>query len=70
MCRRESYYGLRFWLAQRLLEAAHSTLGSVMTGTWGLNAFYRLFGASVGKWTTFRYGNIISVPDMLTAGDW
>ena len=45
-------------------------MGSMLIGTWGASVFYRLYGAKVGKWTTFRFGNTILAPDMLDLGDW
>ena len=69
-CRRNSAWGVRFWLSQRLVECAYSHLGSLLVGTWAMSAFYRLFGAHVGKWTTFRFGNAILCPDQLQIGDW
>jgi len=57
-------------MSQRLVEASYHHLGSLLVGTWGMSALYRLFGAQVGKWTTFRFGNPILCPDQLQIGDW
>ena len=70
ICRRHSVYGVLFWITQRLVEASFRKAGILTIGTWGANAFYRLFGASVGQLATFRFGNCILTPDMLTVGDW
>lgn len=69
-CSHNSSYGVRFWMSQRLVDAAYSSLGFALVGTWGVSAFYSLFGAAVGKWTTFRFSNTLLVPDMLDLGNW
>lgn len=42
----------------------------MLAGSWAMSSFYRLFGAEVGKWATFRVGNIITLPEQLQVGDW
>lgn len=42
----------------------------MLAGSWAMSSFYRLFGAEVGKWATFRVGNVITLPEQLQVGDW
>ena len=70
MCRRLSLYGVLFLANQRLVETTIILYGNVVTGTWALNAIYRLFGAKVGSHSIIRNKTpAILVPDVLTLGD-
>ena len=60
----------RLWMCERLVSNAMYHFGGTLLGTWAAGSFYRLFGASVGRWATFRQSNILCLPDMMTIGDW
>ena len=57
-------------MSQRLVESAYCHLGTMLVGTWAMSCFYRAFGAQIGKWSTFRVGNVISLPEQLRVDDW
>ena len=69
-CRRHSNAGVRLWLCERLVSVGMQGFGGMLLGSWGAAVFYRLFGASVGRWATFRMSNVLHLPDMLSIGDW
>ena len=67
-CRRFTSYGVAFWASQRLVELTYANISTVFMGTWALNAIYRILGASVGSYTSFRKVAAVNVPDMLKMG--
>ena len=67
-CRRNTSYGVAFWASQRLMELTYLNVSTVFMGTWALNGIYRLFGASIGGYTSFRKVACVNVPDMLKEG--
>lgn len=59
---------MAFWASQRLVELTYLNVSSVFMGTWALNSIYRIFGASIGGYTSFRKVPAINVPDMIKMG--
>ena len=68
MHQRLSWFGLRFWLAQRAVELGYKRFMMLALGTWGVNAYLRALGARIGAGATLRFGNPILAPDMLDLG--
>ena len=66
--RRNSVYGVRYWAAQRMVDAVYWHVGKMLIGTWGLSSLYNLFGAHLGDDVNLRKCNVMSVPDMLKMG--
>ena len=67
--RRTTVYGVQLWAAQRLIENSVVIYGNIVTGTWALNAMYRVYGASIGSYCVIRNKTpAITVPDMLSFG--
>lgn len=50
------------------MELTYLNVSSVFMGTWALNGIYRIFGASIGGYTSFRKVPAITVPDMIKMG--
>lgn len=69
LCRRNSLFGLRFWLSQRAIEGAFKRFVAYLQGTWFINVYMRLLGGKIGSWVTFRMCNVQTAPDMLQIGD-
>ena len=70
LCRRNSVYGVSFWVSQKLVEVTFSNVGGIVMGTWALNSIYRTFGAHIGSYAIIRKTPAITVPDMLKLGKW
>lgn len=50
------------------MELTYANVSTVFMGTWALNAIYRIFGASIGSYTSFRKVPAVNVPDMIKMG--
>jgi hypothetical protein len=69
MCRRCSIYGVRLWASQRFIEQAVRKFVVHAMGTWMFCVWLRALGAKIGSYVTVRFGNALTVPDLLVIGD-